>query len=131
MLLKEDIELVKETRKEITNNRTMRVVIKGKYVKDKDPVTGEIIEGSFEEKVDAIVSEVSTRLTDDRYLEGGILIETGDIDVHVPLESIPESIADSKVDEIEYRGEDYKVLSSDLIGLGELNRMKLIGRLKT
>ncbi|MBU5341301.1 hypothetical protein [Caldifermentibacillus hisashii] len=126
MLTQADIEFIKSNRGELTANRTSKINVKYSDVTERDPFTGEPIgESEVTRQVDAVVTEISTGV--DRDLDGGIVVQTGDLTVSISLEQIAD-IAD-KITAILYDGKDYEILAIDKKGIGADNRYEIIARL--
>lgn len=128
MLTDKDITFIKSVREEIRTNRRNVVLVKGENIASKDPITGEVVEEPFEENVKAVVTVVSVRTSVDRYLESGIEIISGDVIVDITLEDMPEGVDEENIDEFVYEDVKYKVIASAKLGLGEFNRVEVIGR---
>lgn len=130
MLTDADIELMRNTREEVTKKRERLVTLT--YAEGTvDEYTGEIIEGRpIERTVSAVVTELSASASSriaDRYMENGIVYETGDILVSVDIVYIWD-IAD-KMSHVAHDGKDYMILAADKKGIGERNRYEVLGRL--
>lgn len=128
MLTKGDIDFIKSVREEIRINRKKNVVITGTNIVGSNPITGEIINNPFSEEVEAVVTEVSVRTAVDRYLNEGVEVRTGDIIVDISLIDLPSDITDESIDNVIHGGKSYKVITSDYLGMGEDNRLEVIGR---
>lgn len=126
MLNDYDIEFMRQTRSEIIANRTSKINVKYSDVTERDPFTGEPIgESEVTRQVDAVVTEISTGV--DRDLDGGIVVQTGDLNVSISIDLIAD-IAD-KITTILYDGKDYEILAIDKKGIGVDNRYEIIARL--
>lgn len=126
MLTQADIEFMRQTRSEITANRTSKINVKYSDVTERDPFTGEPVgETEVTRQVDAVITEISTGV--DRYLDGGIEVQTGDLNVSISIDLIAD-IAD-KITAILYDGKDYEILAIDKKGIGVDNRYEIIARL--
>ena len=128
MLSKEDIEMIKQTRLEIIGNRTEPITIIVEQEAGRDPITGEPIPADplrYETK--AVVTDVSTMANHDRSLVAGVEIRKDDIQFSVDYRDL-HGVDEPKV--IEYRDQVYEVLSIDHKGLGVLNRVECLGRLR-
>lgn len=143
MLTDEDIEFIKNTRKEVVNNRQHDITIYWEVDGDTDPWTGEPLDPSTDDKV---VKSVVTEITAinkgaNRLIIGGIEVEEGDIQFSISIEdiiSIPYFLrADSTGDEydlfddvknITYDDREYTVLAQSKKGIGERNRVEFLGR---
>lgn len=126
MLNDYDIEFMRQTRSEIIANRTSKIDVKYSDATERDPFTGEPI-GELEvtRQVDAVVTEISTGV--DREINGGIEVQTGDLNVSISLEQIAD-IAD-KITAILYDSKNYEILAVDKKGIGVRNRFEILARL--
>lgn len=129
MLTDTDLEFIKETRDEITAKRKRPIELI--YVDVlRDDITGEIIgETEHVREVLSVVTEVSSKTGTgtERWMEGGIVYEQGDIWCSVDIELI-DDIAD-KVEKIRYDGKIYEILAMDKKGIGIRNRYEILGRM--
>ncbi len=126
MLNDYDIEFMRQSRSEIIANRTSKINVKYSDVTERDPFTGEPIgESEVTRQVDAVVTEISTGV--DREIIGGIEVQTGDLNVSIPIDLIAD-IAE-KITAILYDGKDYEILAIDKKGIGVDNRYEIIARL--
>lgn len=128
MLSKEDIGWIKSIREDVRENRTEVIAIESDNVVDKHPVTGEPINEPLVFNVDAVVTEISVRTAVDRYQTNGIEIRTGDVIFDVSLSDVPEGVTGESIRRIKHRGLKHKVLSADYLGIGEVNRLEMLGR---
>lgn len=129
MLTKEDVQWIKNNRKETTWNRTTEIKISGEEENGRHPVTDEPITESYEYDVKGTVTEVTSAFKTDISLEGGVLIEKGDLWVVIDLSDLP--VSKDKLDKIKYHGDNYIILAADYEGLGELNRVTIVARLES
>lgn len=132
MLTPEDIEFMKQTRKEIVSHREHPVALFYETEGERDPITGEPIGGGPGEiETFAVVTEFSSMASSslERYLQNGILIEKGDIWFSVFLEDIGNHY--DSLTGVKYDGRDYEVLAKDKKGIGERNRVEFVGRLRS
>lgn len=128
MLTDKDIRFIKSVREEIRTNRTREITVRGTNFVGEDPMTGEKVDEPFEEEIGAVVTEVSVRTSVDRYLDAGIEIRTGDIIVDISIGDLPEEITSESIEDLDYDGKTYVVIASDKLGLGDYNRVEVIGR---
>jgi len=123
-----DIELMRETSREIKKKRERPVTVI--YMDGEvDEYTGEIIgDGPVEREVSAVVTEVSSLTNSgvERYTEGGIKYEKGDIWLSIDIDLVAD-IAD-KMERIKYDGQDHMILAADKKGIGKRNRIEVLGR---
>ena len=129
MLTQEDVELIYETRHEITAHRQREITVS--YVTgEKDEFTGEIInEKTVERTVLSVVTEISSMANAgaDRVMENGIKYEKGDIWLSIALDLI-EDIADI-IEQLRHDEKDYVILAMDKKGIGKRNRYEVLARL--
>ncbi|MBM7600428.1 hypothetical protein JOC34_002819 [Virgibacillus halotolerans] len=143
MLTNEDIEFMKQTRKEVVKNRRHDITIYWEIDGEKDPWTGEPLEPTTDDKV---VKSVVTEITAinkgaNRLIINGIEVEEGDIQFSISIEdivSIPYfmrvDFADDEYDifgdvkNITYDEREYTVLAQSKKGIGERNRVEFLGR---
>lgn len=130
MLTPEDIEFMRQARAEVVSYRQSTITLKYADGGDIDPITGEIISGGTMEKPTVgVVTEISSQVKIDRYLESGIEVEKGDIWFSVAIEELT-GIYDT-INAVKYDGKSYEVISKDKKGIGERNRAEFVGRLIT
>ena len=132
MLTKQDIEWMKENRKETTANRTTLITIGYESGGTKDPWTGEKMPGErFERIVSAVVTEVSSQAGTgvERKVIGGVIVENGDVWLSIDF-ALVSDIYD-QLTELRYDGDWYSILALDKKGIGERNRVEVLGRLIT
>ena len=130
MLTKEDIKFMKATRQEIIANRTSKILVKFEGEPVRDPISGEPIGGSVEEReVDAVVTEISSRssVRADRDIVGGIVVQEGDLWLSIEIGQVAD-IADDLI-RVVYRDKEYEVLAVDRKGIGEFNRVEILARM--
>lgn len=125
MLLKSDIEFIKKTRKEITQNRTSDVVLYRKTKTGEDAFTGDAKYEIVEETVQAVWLHYTSESTgtDDRKIVNGVVAEVGDAFAEFELD------VDLKgVDKVKFvpTGELWAIRGVDLIGIGEPNRQYVL-----
>ena len=129
MLTQGDIEFIKQTRAEMTANRTHDITVYYPGEFTSDPITGEEVPGEETKRiVPSVVTEISSTAStsSERALENGIAIENGDIWFSVDLSLIAD-IAQA-VTSVKYDGVEYEILAGDKKGIGERNRVEFLGR---
>lgn len=126
MFTEQDAEWVKQNRKETTANRTTPITLIGKTEVGRHPITGEPILESVERESKAIVTELTSAFKTDVSIDGGIMVERGDIWIVVDMDDM--LIPQGDVIDVKYLGKRYKVLAADAQGLGKLNRVIIVGR---
>ena len=132
MLTKQDIEWMKGNRKETTANRTTLITIGYESAGTKDPWTGEVIPGDRVERiVSAVVTEVSSQAGTgvERRVESGIVVEDGDVWLSIDFALVSDIY--KQLTELLYDGDWYSILALDKKGIGERNRVEVLGRLIT
>jgi hypothetical protein len=129
LLTPEDIEFMRNTRAEVVENRQSTITLKYADGGDADPITGEIVEVTQTKQTVGVVTEISSQVKIDRYLENGIEVEKGDIWFSVAIEELAEIY--EAISSVEYNGKSYEVISKDKKGIGERNRAEFVGRLIT
>lgn len=128
MLSQSDIDFIKGTRKEITQNRTMNITLIGEVETGENPITKEPIVEEVTENIDAVVTEITSAVNLDRDLINGVEVEEGDLWVDVDLDDLT-ALTSKDIKSLRYLDDDYTVMATDLVGLGELNRVTMVGRL--
>lgn len=129
MLTENDIDLMNEWRSEMVALRR-RPIDLIYFVKEYDDFTKELIKQTEDSRtVLSVVTELSssTGASAERYMEGGIKYEQGDIWLSVEI-GLVEDIAD-KIARIRHDGKDYKIIAMDKKGIGRRNRYEILGRL--
>jgi hypothetical protein len=129
LLTPEDIEFMRSTRAEVVANRQSTITLKYADGGEADPITGEVSEVTQTKQTVGVVTEISSQVKIDRYLENGVEVEKGDIWFSVSigeLVGIYEAIS-----AVEYDGNTYEVISKDKKGIGQRNRAEFVGRLIT
>lgn len=129
MLTEADIEFMKQTRAEITANRTHDITVCYAGEVAYDPITNEPIgEVHGERIVASVVTEISSTASanSERGLINGIIIETGDIWFSVNIDLIEDIVG--KITSVKYDEVDYEVLAKDKKGIGKRNRIEFLGR---
>ena len=129
MLTENDIDLMNEWRSEMVALRR-RPIDLIYFVKEYDDFTKELIKQTEDSRtVLSVVTELSssTDASAERYMEGGIKYEQGDIWLSVEI-GLVEDIAD-KIARIRHDGKDYKIIAMDKKGIGRRNRYEILGRL--
>lgn len=130
MLTPEDIEYMRQARAEIVANRQSSIILKYADGGEIDPITGEVIGGGTNDRPAAgVVTEISSQVKIDRYLENGIEIEKGDIWFSVAIDEVADIY--ENIAKVIYDGNSYEVLSKDKKGIGQRNRAEFVGRLIT
>lgn len=125
MLTEEDIQFIKETRKEIEQNRTDTLII---YHENEsveiNPITGDPIPAEpTEEVIEATFSRLASQSAGGNgngvVMVGGVVAETGNAIINFDVE-----VDVSDVDKVKHVASDimWSIKSRDKIGLGEVNR---------
>lgn len=130
MLNNADIEFMKATRKEIVEKRQTLITIAYTGAGTKDEFTGEVIGGeTVARDVMSVVTEISstTSTASERVLDSGIAYEKGDVWLSIPFDLVAD--IHTFITRLRYDGEWYTVLASDKKGIGDINRVEILGRL--
>lgn len=130
MLTKADIEFIKQTRSEITHNRTDPVEIVHRTEGAEDPFTGDPIIEEVTEQVECtwrLWTSQSPGSNDVAYVNG-VRVESGDVMANFDL-----SVDMADVRRVKHlpTGKEYEVQAKDSIGLGDPNRHYVLLRLVT
>lgn len=128
MLTNRDIEYIRESREYIRGNREDEVTLIGEQEGEEDPVTGESDNTPYEKEIDAVVTMVSVRTAVDRSMSEGIEIQKGDITVDINIGDMPEGITAETIEYVKFDDVKYTVINSNKLGLGEINRIEVLGR---
>lgn len=129
MLNEKDLEMIRETRKEITQMRTVPVILFSETVTDTvDPLTGEPIRGTSEEVAEATWSNLTTggAGSDDITMVGGVIAEAGDAIANLDIGYNMENVT-----HVQHGGHMWRVRSKDEVGLGVPNRHYVLLRRET
>lgn len=135
MLTNEDIENIKQWRKEVTHNRTQPITLKTVSVTEH-PLTGELIETEAPHEVDSVVTERSSRTASELDFQDGALIREGDLWFSVDIDElaeIPLTTTDD-FDSVKHVIDDdreYRITAWDRKGIGETNRIEFVGKVVT
>jgi hypothetical protein len=128
MLSREDIELIRENRKQITEGRTTRILAWGRLLSSTNPVTGEEVYADSPKVAYDVIWKIPMKELDeeDTMLLGGYTVEADDRlvtfnDPDIDIESL---------DYVEHEGIVYKLVAKSPVGLGGTNRFECIARLK-
>jgi hypothetical protein len=116
-----DIQMIKETRAHITQNRTESVAIRRQTVTGTDPFTGDPTYGEGEEIVEGTWKTLISQSGGEGEIEyvNGVKVETDDVIVNFDI-----SVDMTDVSSIRRVRDDseYTIKAKDVIGLGEPNR---------
>jgi hypothetical protein len=130
LLTQEDIEFMRQTRSEVVANRQSPITLIYEDGGEIDPITEEVIDGETKSKPTfGVVTEISSQVKIDRYLENGVEVEKGDIWFSVAIEELTDIY--EKVTGVTYNGKSFELVSKDKKGIGERNRVEFVGRLIT
>jgi hypothetical protein len=130
LLTPEDIEFMRQTRSEVVSNRQSPITLVYEDGGEIDPITEEVVDGEPKQKPTfGVVTEISSQVKIDRYLENGVEVEKGDIWFSVELEELTGIY--QKITGVTYDGNTYEVISKDKKGIGQRNRAEFVGRLIT
>jgi len=129
LLTEYDAVWIKANRAELVANRTSTIIVKYKDVTERDPFTNEPIgETEVSRTVQSVVTEISsaTGAGADRRLENGIEVEDGDIWLSIAIDDVADIV--DKIERIKYDNKHYEILAIDKKGIGEINRIEVLGR---
>lgn len=132
MLTNQDIEFMKESRKEMVGNRQTQIIIEYPGEVEYDELSGEVIGGEpLTREVMSVVTEIASASNRffDRVLSNGIVVEQGDLWLSIAYELIEDIYV--KLDRMYYDGEWYVIMSSDKKGIGTINRVEVLARVET
>jgi hypothetical protein len=130
LLTPEDIEFMRQTRSEVVVNRQSPITLIYEDGGEVDPITEEVISGESQDKPTVgVVTEISSQVKIDRYLENGVEVEKGDIWFSVAIEELTDIY--EKITGVTYNGKSFEVVSKDKKGIGDRNRAEFVGRLIT
>lgn len=126
MLNEKDLEMIRETRKEITHLRTVPVILFSETISETiDPLTGEPIRGISEQVAECTWSNLTSGGpgSDDITIVAGVEAEAGDaiadFDIAYNMEEVTH---------VQHQGKMWRVRSKDEIGLGVPNRTYVLLR---
>lgn len=130
MLTEEDIEFMKQTRKEVIHNRIRKITFILESESKRNKLIGaiETVEKSVE--VLSVVTDRTSRVAAERRIREQAQIEEGDIWFSVSVEQLEQAgVTDNK--KIKYaihNGDKYRVVADDPKGIGEYNRYEFVGK---
>ncbi len=130
MLNDADIEFMKATRKEIVEKRQTLITIAYTGAGVVDEFTGEVIGGeTVTRDILSVVTEISSTAGtgSERVIDGGIAYEKGDVWLSIDFDLVAD--IHTFITRLRYDGEWYTVLASDKKGIGDINRVEILGRL--
>lgn len=120
MLNDKDLEFIRQTREEITQLRTVPIIIfRSSPSEDVDPLTGETKSTDSEEMTEATWSNITSggAGSDDITMVGGVVAEAGDA-----LADFDISVNMTGVRYVQHEGQRWVIRSRDEVGLGVPNR---------
>ncbi|MRX54698.1 hypothetical protein GJU41_12010 [Bacillus idriensis] len=134
MLTNDDINFIKANRIEITENRTVPVVLLRTLPGDEDPYTGEFADeyvGNYamsatmyaEETVLAVWKEYSSVANGDRSVIGGVELQQDDVQM-----TLDASVDMVGIERVKYLGETFEIITVDRRGIGDTNRYECVVR---
>lgn len=127
MLTNEDIEFIKRTREEIIFNRLRPLKIKYRAVSKRNPITGVVESSLITKDVKAVVTDITSKAVEERYLFEQANVVSGDIWFSISVNELKD-IDVIKIEEVTHNNDIYKVVSIDPKGLGEYNRFEFVGK---
>lgn len=128
MLTEHDIAIIKETRKEITQNRTEPITLIGERRTGEHPITKEPITEEVKAETIAVIYEITSTFKFDRDLDEGVDVQNGDLWIDVDISDLVGGFTPDEILSVEYRGINHTVMSADSVGLGRDNRVEIIAR---
>lgn len=134
MLTEHDIAWMRSNREEITENRTVPVVLLRTLPGEEDPYTGEFADeyvGNYamtstmyaEETVQAVWKEYSSVANTDRSVIGGVELQQDDVQM-----TLDYSVDMTGVERVRYEGVEFEIVTVDRRGIGENNRFECVVR---
>ncbi|MBC1996732.1 hypothetical protein HCJ67_00245 [Listeria marthii] len=121
MITNDDIEFMKLARAEILAGREFEVELLNEPVSELDDDTGERLTSLHESVfVKAHVTEISGKQIQ---VEGGVLTTEGDIKVDINIEDW------TPVKFFNYAGRKFRVIGANKNGIGQRNRIEVLGEL--
>lgn len=132
MLTQEDVEMIRQTRKEVYANRTESITLLYAGVLIKDDITGnEVFPPPTEFESVAVVTDISSVANTDRFIAEGIEIHKDDKLFHIDYSDLPIDDTTLKIripEVLNYDGNTYELLTSDKKGIGGPSRIECLGR---
>lgn len=132
MLTKADLDFIKDSHDEIRTLREESITLNIRAKTGSHPVTDEPIYDVTDDIVSAVVTKVTSTVSasgnNTNEINEGIKVVTGDIIVDVNLRDFPEGKEPKDVNTFEYNEITYKVITFGKLGLGESNRVEMLGR---
>lgn len=128
MLTKEDVEMIRKTRREVYANRTESVTLVYVGEPTVDDITGN---ESYADPIlfesQAVVTAISSVANPDRFLAAGIEVEKDDKLFHIDYPELP---LDNKAapGALVYADDTYEILIGDAKGIGSPSRLECYGR---
>lgn len=129
MLNEADIEWIKGNRSEITGNRQTLITIAYESEGTVDEISGETTGGeTVERDVMSVVTEITTLAEAgiERLIDGGLAVEKGDIWLSINYDKVSDIVRE--IVNIRYDDVWYAILALDKKGIGEPNRIEVLGR---
>ncbi|MBZ4222511.1 hypothetical protein LAE98_10410 [Bacillus wiedmannii] len=119
MLTEDDIQEIRENREMIEQGRKELVILHIKGISEKDPITGEDVQGESRKETVQLVWKKFTSVEKTKF--AGIDVKKGEALVTFPLNTELENI-----EKIERKGVFYVIELIDERGLGGVNRREVI-----
>lgn len=127
MLNASDIDFIKGNRRDITAHRTSPITFIGEQQIGEHLITGEPITEQVTAETVAVVYEITSAFKFDRELDEGVDVKNGDLWIDVDLRDMA-GFSPDEIKSVNYRDVNYTVMSADSVGLGEDNRVQIVGR---
>lgn len=132
MINEADIEWMRGNRTELTGGRQTLITIAYESEGTVDEISGEVTGGEpIEREVMSVVTEITTLAESgiERLIEGGVSIEKGDVWLSIGYDKVSDIVR--KIDKLHYDSAWYAILALDKKGIGQPNRVEIVGRVIT
>lgn len=135
MLTQDDIKVIRSWRKELEENRLQDIILTVQTFTE-DWLTGEQVSTEIPFEVKSVVTERSSRTASELVLGDGAELREGDLWFSVSREELDriglKTTADfDGVGYVEHEDRRYRITSWDRKGIGEFNRLEMLGKVVT
>lgn len=135
MLTQDDIKVIRSWRKELEANRLQDIILTVQTFTE-DWLTGEQVSTEIPFEVKSVVTERSSRTASELVLGDGAELREGDLWFSVSREELDrvglKTTADfDGVGYVEHEDRRYRITSWDRKGIGEFNRLEMLGKVVT
>lgn len=135
MLTQDDIKVIRSWRKELEANRLQDIILTVQTFTE-DWLTGEQVSTETPFEVKSVVTERSSRTASELVLGDGAELREGDLWFSVSREELDriglKTTADfDGVGYVEHEDRRYRITSWDRKGIGEFNRLEMLGKVVT